>query len=276
VGLRTLLGLKRPPKVRRAWLSSDALVSESPASAGLTADLVQLITRPIGTLMRGGYDRNNALHFMAFAAAIAKECKSQIYQDALALWATGAKRNGYFVEFGAADGVSGSNTYILEKKFGWKGILAEPNRTQFPRIRENRNCYISDKCVFSRSGEKLSFMATSLPGLSRLEAVNPGDEHERQRADYTATKVETISLNDLLTEAKAPGQIDYMSVDTEGSELEILSHFDFVRWNVFLITVEHNGTPLRKALFELLSRNGYRRVWPEITQFDDWYIRDSR
>ncbi len=208
VGLRTLLGLKRPPKVGRAWLSTDALVSESPASAGLTADLVQLI-RPIGTLMRGGYDRNNALHFMVFAAAIAKECKSQIYQDAWALWATGAKRNGYFVEFGAADGVSGSNTYMLEKKFGWKGILAEPNRTHFPRIREKRNCYISDKCVFSRSGETLSFMATKLQGLSRIASIDPEDEHESVRADHTAIMVETIGLNDLLAEAGAPRKIDY-------------------------------------------------------------------
>jgi FkbM family methyltransferase len=276
VGLRTMLGLKRPRVVRGAWLKPDVSIPASPPSNGVTVDLAQLVTRPIRTVRQGLHRKDNALHFLAFAAAIARSSQAQIHQDAWVLWETAAKERGYFIEFGAADGVSTSNTYVLEKEFGWRGVLAEPNQIYFPKLRKSRSCFVSDKCVFSRTGEKLSFLATRLPGLSRLEAVNPYDEHEGLRADHTETTVETISLNDLLTEAKAPAQIDYMSVDTEGSELEILSHFDFDRWNVSLMTVEHNGTSQRQPLFELLSRNGYRRVWPEITQFEDWYIRDSR
>lgn len=52
--------------------------------------------------------------------------QSQASQDVFALVANGFKRGGYFVEFGATNGKSISNTYVLEKEFGWTGIVAEP------------------------------------------------------------------------------------------------------------------------------------------------------
>lgn len=84
----------------------------------------------------------------------------------------------------------------------------------------------------------------------------------------------TISLNDLLSRFEAPREIDYLSIDTEGSELDILSALDFDRWNIKLITVEHNRTPMRKGLFDLLTSKGYRRKLESISFMDDWYIRD--
>ena len=83
----------------------------------------------------------------------------------------------------------------------------------------------------------------------------------------------TISLNDLLLEANAPVDIDYMSVDTEGSEFEILQALDFERWNIALFSIEHNRTPMRERILDLMSRHGYRRKWPELSQLDDWYVR---
>ncbi len=73
----------------------------------------------------------------------------------------------------------------------------------------------------------------------------------------------------------APAEIDYLSIDTEGSELEILRAFDFDRWNVRLISVEHNHTPLRQPLYDLLTARGYVRKWPELSAFDDWYVRSA-
>jgi hypothetical protein len=90
--------------------------------------------------------------------------------------------------------------------------------------------------------------------------------------------VETVSLGDLLAQHKAPGQIDYLSIDTEGSELTILRALDFDRWRFHIITVEHNWVQsARDGIHSLLTSHRYVRVLPECSLWDDWYInRDSR
>ena len=68
--------------------------------------------------------------------------------------------------------------------------------------------------------------------------------------------------------------IDYLSIDTEGSEFEILNSFDFSKFKFRIITCEHNYTPMREKIFELLTKNGYTRVFKEISFNDDWYVSD--
>ena len=112
--------------------------------------------------------------------------------------------------------------------------------------------------------------------FSRLAEINPEDHNEdTMRVNHREVPVQTISLNDLLDEHQAPNEVDYMSVDTEGSELEILKAFDFTKRRVKLFTIEHNFTPLRAEIFELMTAQGYVRRFPEYTRFDDWYIHRS-
>jgi hypothetical protein len=86
--------------------------------------------------------------------------------------------------------------------------------------------------------------------------------------------VETVSLNDLLVQHDAPQQIDYLSVDTEGTEFRILAAFDFERWNVRLLTVEHNyDVSRRSAIGDLLDSQGFERVLPDLSMWEDWYVR---
>jgi hypothetical protein len=85
--------------------------------------------------------------------------------------------------------------------------------------------------------------------------------------------VETLSLDDLLSQHNAPRDIGYLSLDTEGSELDILKAFDFDAYKIHVITVEHNHKPdLRSGIHSLLSQNGYKRVFAEVSDFDDWYV----
>ncbi len=220
-------------------------------------------------------DRNDVAQFVAFAAPLAAQSHSQLFQELWALWMSGGKRDGYFVEFGASSGVKLSNTWFLETAMGWNGILAEPHPVQVERVRATRNCHVSDLCVWSRSDETMTFRMVAKGDLSRLADVNPEDGHEAtSRATYKETQVRTISLNDLLVAYDAPREIDYLSVDTEGSELQILQAFDFDRWRVKCVTVEHNFMPVEAELDALFLANGYRRMWPEISRFDAWYVRD--
>jgi len=85
--------------------------------------------------------------------------------------------------------------------------------------------------------------------------------------------VETISLMDLLEKHGAPREIDYLSIDTEGSEFDILENFDFDKYPIRIITCEHNYSPMRERLHALFSGKGYVRKYEQVSQFDDWYVR---
>jgi FkbM family methyltransferase len=198
--------------------------------------------------------------------------KSQIRQDLFALSKLGFKRDGYFVEFGATNGLDASNTYLLEKNFGWSGILAEPARCWHSALNLNRNCNIETNCVWSRTGETLVFHEVTNPDLSTIAQFAGADHHGRHRSSGRSYEVQTISLLDLLRKYEAPEEIDYLSIDTEGSEFEILSAFDFGTYRFRVITCEHNYSSAREKLQALLEANGYCRKMQEVSQFDDWYV----
>ena len=67
--------------------------------------------------------------------------------------------------------------------------------------------------------------------------------------------------------------VDYISIDTEGSEYDILSAVDFDRWSFRVMTVEHNHEPQREQVFDLLTSKGYTRVCQDVSRFDDWYVK---
>jgi FkbM family methyltransferase len=186
------------------------------------------------------------------------------------------KPNGYFVEFGATDGIGLSNTYLLESRLQWKGILAEPARCWHDNLKKNRTAAIDTRCVWNKTGEALTFLETELAELSTLADFRDRDFNKSGRTIGKTYKVNTVSLNDLLLKHNAPADIDYMSVDTEGSEFNILNSFDFKRYQVKIITVEHNFCePDRKQIFDLLTSKNYERIFEPFSKFDDWYAQKS-
>jgi len=200
-----------------------------------------------------------------------KLSKSQLQQDLLALYLFGSEP-GFFVEFGATDGLLRSNTYILEKDFGWGGLLVEPAKSWHVALKANRSCKIDLNCVAGVSGEQLKFFESRGGEYSTLDKFRYLDSHAVDRKVGETYTVKTISLSDLLDSYNAPKYIEYISIDTEGSEFEILSSFDFDAYRFGLITVEHNFTSNRESINELLIMNGYTRILEEVSQFDDWYI----
>ena len=202
--------------------------------------------------------------------SLTKNSHSQINQDVFVLSQLNGFSSGFFVEFGATDGVGLSNTFQLEKVFGWTGILVEPGRNWKEALTVNRSCHKDFRCVAARSGDLVHFIETSSPELSTIEGFEGSDENLRETSN--SYDVESVSLEDLLDENKAPKIIDYLSIDTEGSEFLILENFNFNKYKFRVITCEHNFTENREKIHKLLTQNGYRRVWSEFTQFDDWYI----
>lgn len=204
---------------------------------------------------------------------ILKKSKSQLRQDLFVLSELEIKKNGFFVEFGAANGIDLSNTYLLEKEFGWSGIVAEPARCWHNDLRKNRNCHIETHCVWRQSNSVLIFNETEVSELSTIDRYSATDSNKEGREKGKKYEVNTISLLDLLDKYDAPKEIDYISIDTEGSEFEIISSFDFERYRFKVITCEHNFTPAREKIHDLLTSQGYVRKFEDISLFDDWYVK---
>ena len=203
------------------------------------------------------------------------KAKSQLNQDMFVLSELGFKKNGYFVEFGATDGKDLSNTHLLEKEMGWTGILAEPAWIWASGLALNRKCNITFDCVWSKTGEILEFNEPYAAELATINSFSNGDEHAKNREGGHIYEVKTISLLDLLKKYNAPKEIDYLSIDTEGSEFEILNAFDFDAYQFRVITCEHNYTPMREKIYDLLTSKGYTRKHKEYSRFDDWYVLDG-
>jgi FkbM family methyltransferase len=201
------------------------------------------------------------------------QSKSQFRQDLFVLAELGLKRDGYFVEFGAADGVVSSNSHLLEKHFNWSGILAEPAKIWRQALPKNRTAHIDFDCVWAVSGEELEFTETKDPFLSTVAEFADQDNHAAIREGGQRYQVKTVSLNDLLARYEAPAKIDYLSIDTEGTELAILENFDFNRHQFSVITCEHNHTPARADIHRLLTAHGYVRKFEDLSDVDDWYVR---
>jgi len=198
--------------------------------------------------------------------------KAQLQQDLFVLCETSFKRGGFFVEFGATNGVDLSNTWLLENEFRWQGILAEPAKCWHSSLKSYRKAFVDTDCVWSQTDEILNFEEVKYAELSTLSRFKNDDGNRDLRRDSRNYKVRTVSLKDLLLRYAAPYQIDYLSIDTEGSEYEILSNFDFSEYKIKIITVEHNRTSSRQKIYSLLQSKGYIRKFENFSLFDDWYV----
>lgn len=196
---------------------------------------------------------------------------SQLGQDLLALALSDCKRDGFFVEFGATDGLYLSNTALLEKRFGWTGILAEPSRKWQNKLQHNRSSTIIQDAMWSESGVEMDFRESLIGELSTLSNFVASDNHKSLRFGRTY-RVSTRTLSEVLREHSAPKHIDFLSVDTEGSEYEALLGVDLNEFSFGLICVEHNFGPSREQVELLLTGHGYIQILESISDFDAWFV----
>ena len=168
---------------------------------------------------------------------------------------------------------------MLEKNLGWFGVLAEPDIQWIDALKKNRpNTKILTKCIWSKSGEILNFFSSENGVLSTLDNFKysdsfsmPGNSDLRNKKGKNI-KVETISLNDVITNEFKDISPSYISIDTEGSEYEILSSLNFQKYRPSVFTIEHNFTELQNKIDELMVENNYIRVFKNLTSFDAWYV----
>jgi hypothetical protein len=190
---------------------------------------------------------------------------SQIGQDRWVCEKFNYKKNGYFLNLGAYDGIFYDNTYYLEKELGWKGLSIEPDKVAFEKLIKNRNCICVNKAL---SGES-----------KMMKFTKPG-QHGYIKEDGELL-VEAITIEKLMVDYNIPFLIDYISMDIEWQEIPVLSTFPFNKYETILWTIEHNlysdGTETKQRIKEIMISNGYMIDQENMSagdgnMFEDWYI----
>lgn len=213
---------------------------------------------------------------LTWQAAFEAPTHSQIEQERWALAMCLGRGSGRFAEIGAFDGVLHANTYCLERDHGWSGVLVEPNPLLFSRLVASRSSACLQKAVHREGGQLLSFVASQEIGTLAEYAESDGYAEDRRRAigENGLITVETITFDEMdVADGRAGSGFDYVSLDTEGSELDILRTIDLDRHVIALFTIEHNFVePRREQMRILLAEAGYRRL---NVGFDDWYWHEG-
>jgi FkbM family methyltransferase len=170
---------------------------------------------------------------------------------------------GFFVEVGANQPIEGSQSWHLEQ-CGWRGILVEPQPKLAERLREVRSAKVfAAACSSPKNAAQLLplHVAGPLSSLNRA-AMAPGSYPEE------IIRVPVRTLDDILVEGGAPQPLDFLSIDVEGHEIEVLRGFDFARWRPRLILLEDHVGNLSKHWF--VKSSGYRLV--RRTGLNGWYV----
>ena len=180
--------------------------------------------------------------------------------------------SGYFVEIGVGDGRTHSNTYILERDYGWRGILIEANPDYLPLIRRYRTARTLCCAVDSEEGEA-PFLALGYMG--GLIAEDTDYAPRRRAAVLRRHRGKIISvprrrLADIFEAEAVPARINYLSIDVEGAEGRILREFPFENYAFDAITIER-PTP---EIHTLLTTAGY--VLDRLRACDGFYVSRSR
>ena len=172
------------------------------------------------------------------------------HNDLFVLETLGKKRGGYFVEAGALDGVQASNTLLLEEDYGWTGICVEPDAQLYAELLENRTCVCENACLYD--GSDVMFVAGVRGWGGIVDHLYETTRSNWERGERVT--MPTVTLAAILDKHNAPPVIDYLSLDTEGSEAMILAGFPFDRYRFRVVTIEN------ASCNDLLTANGYHMV----------------
>jgi FkbM family methyltransferase len=192
------------------------------------------------------------------------DVEARLTQD---FFGSGAK--GFFVEVGANHPQHGSQSWPLEQA-GWSGIVIEPLPDLAAMLRRERSAQVFAVACSStaNAGRTMTLHIAGRHGIGA--SLNPDLAIADMRADETIA-VPVRTLDDILTEARAPAPIDFLSIDVEGHEIDVLDGFTLSRWQPRLLLIEDHIASLH--VHHYLTRHGYR--WIRRTGLNGWYVPDK-
>jgi FkbM family methyltransferase len=201
---------------------------------------------------------------------------SQFHEDRILAGIFQQRRTGTCVEVGANDGVHGSTTLFFEK-LGWKCILVEPNPALCGEIRAARASTLFECAASNRRGTVSLHVVEGEWSTNAMSTVSerPEDQERIRRHGLTSKPVQvpTMTLDEILTTAGVQPGIDFVSIDVEGHEREVLEGLSLPKWRPRILIVEDNSEARSSSTSDQLAGQGYVRFMR--TGVNDWFANRS-
>lgn len=158
-----------------------------------------------------------------------------------------ARNGGVFVDIGANDGITYSNTYFFEKTRNWSGLCIEPHPDAFAKLRERRTCKVLNEGVSAEEGQlefiQINGYAEMLSGLKSRYEKEHIERIENEILAHGGSK-QTILVSckrlDAILKENDVNLVDYCTLDIEGGEMEVLETIDLKKQQIQVFTVENN------------------------------------
>jgi len=200
------------------------------------------------------------------------ESHAQFAEDRILAEIFGDRTDGYCVEVGANDGVTGSASYLFEQR-GWQCLLVEPIPALAEEIRRHRSCRVVSCAASSSEGEATFFVAEQVEAMSTLDLTPRRAEWIRQSGGAVREiAVRTATLDSLLAEAGFP-EIQFITIDVEGHELAVLEGFTLETYKPRIVIIEDNSVDGDPHVGKHMSERGY--VHFRRTGVNEWYAHES-
>lgn len=177
----------------------------------------------------------------------------QYFQDMIAFLYLQKKNNGFYIDVGANDGITGSNTFVFEQ-IGWKGVCIEPHPDIYKKLIKYRKCDCFNAALSNNTNEDVDFFKANA-----LSCLNEGmTESHKQRAEKNEKteiiKVKTITFDKIMENYPNVKHIDFISLDVEGHEIQILENINFQKYSFGFFTIEKSNP---EKIKEIMQKNGY-------------------
>ncbi len=197
---------------------------------------------------------------------------SQFGEDKILFEIFQGKTRGICIEVGANNGVDDSTSLFFER-MGWKCILVEPDPSLCQEMRSKRNALIYEYAASNRTDMVNLYVvegAERAHGLSTISANR--EDHDRIKSHGFASRpvqVRTMTLDEILMDAQLDGDVDFISIDVEGHEYEVLEGLSLEKWKPIIILMEDNSNFENNIIRNYLKKYGYIRFLR--TGVNDWY-----
>jgi FkbM family methyltransferase len=187
--------------------------------------------------------------------------QGQHCQDLFAYLYFGRRKNGFFMDIGANDGLTYSNTLCFEK-LGWQGICIEPQSDVFVLLQKYRKCDCYNVALSSKQNPNAAFVKDGVLSVLKEDLT---DAHGKRMATSSIEYVKTLTFDDIMANYPNRTYIDFLSLDVEGSEFVVLNTIDFSKYKFGLLTIENNGElederNKGKNLIDFMNRKGYKKI----------------